>query len=194
MVVILEPDAVPALRLTVDEYLQADLPEGYRYELVDAVVTMSPNPGRLHEEIRCELSQILFLYRASHPDKLSLVTAGGCVPVPGVERVREPDLVAYAPTHEQEQGWSFWRKTTPVIVIEVVSRGQAYRDYYEKRNDYWKAGVGEYWIVDPEDAAICVLTREPTGWQERTVGSDDEFTSRSLPGLIVRVDEVLGQR
>ena len=194
MVVILEPDAVPALRLTVDEYLQADLPEGYRYELVDGVVTMSPNPDPFHEEMVCNLSRQIYAHWQTHPEQVALVTANGCVPVPGTERVREPDLAVYRKRLADQRGWTFWKHAVPCLVVEVVSLGQEHRDYRDKRHDYQLAGVEEYWIVDPEEGSICVLTREQAGWEEHTVAAGEEFTSRSLPGLVVRVDEVLGQR
>ena len=44
------------------------------------------------------------------------------------------------------------------LVAEVVSPDDPDRDYGEKRADYAEAGIPEYWIVDPRDPAITVLT------------------------------------
>ena len=38
----------------------------------------------------------------------------------------------------------------PLLVIEVLSSGTAARDRGVKRRTYQNAGVGEYWIVDPD--------------------------------------------
>jgi len=62
MVAILSPDAVSNVRMTADGYFQADLPEGYRYELVEAVVEMSPRPGTRHDDVLERLAELLCDY------------------------------------------------------------------------------------------------------------------------------------
>jgi Uma2 family endonuclease len=48
------------------------------------------------------------------------------------------------------------------LLMEVVSGGKANRerDYKQKRQAYKNAAVGEYWIVDPQEQRITVLTLE----------------------------------
>jgi len=45
------------------------------------------------------------------------------------------------------------------LVIEVVSEGEKnrQRDLVIKREEYAKAGIAEYWIVDPQERTITVL-------------------------------------
>jgi Uma2 family endonuclease len=45
-------------------------------------------------------------------------------------------------------------------VVEVVSldKESRERDYEKKRTDYAAAGIAEYWIVDPAESRITVLT------------------------------------
>jgi Uma2 family endonuclease len=191
MVVITSPDAIPAVRLTVDEYLQADLPEGYRYEFVDGEVVMPPNSGGLHEELVYALSAILFAYDASHRGTIALISANSGVYIPGPERLREPDLAVYTRWGGRELGWAVWKQFTPVLVIEVVSPDQAHRDYHEKREDYFKAAVGECWIVDPDKEQITCLHRGENQWEEAVYRRGASFTSKCLPGLTVDVDAVL---
>src|SRR3990172_8263435 len=95
MVAILDPDAIPAVRLSVDEYLEAVLPEGYRYELVDGVVEMSPNPDGLHEQTVDALNRILSAYRTRYPDRIALLSFNSNLPIPEKDRVREPDVAVY---------------------------------------------------------------------------------------------------
>jgi Uma2 family endonuclease len=44
----------------------------------------------------------------------------------------------------------------PELVIEIGSPGTRRRDETIKRRLYERAGVSEYWVVDPEIDAICV--------------------------------------
>lgn len=46
------------------------------------------------------------------------------------------------------------------MVVEVVSPGKANeeRDYRYKRSEYAARGISEYWIVDPQQAKVTILT------------------------------------
>ena len=82
--------------------------------------------------------------------------------VRGEPRNRYPNLtVIYA-----EQADLLRRRNTlrismgpPMLVVEIVSPGevQRNRDYIAKRNQYQDLGIPEYWIVDPQEAAVLVL-------------------------------------
>lgn len=49
----------------------------------------------------------------------------------------------------------------PRLVVEVVSPGKenSDRDYRYKRSQYEARGIDEYWIVDPVERRVSVLTR-----------------------------------
>ena len=70
---------------------------------------------------------------------------------------REPDLMFFKPERlkdlrKQPDGAD--------LVMEVVSPGEESRerDLKTKREEYAKAGIAEYWIVDPELKTVTVLT------------------------------------
>jgi len=46
----------------------------------------------------------------------------------------------------------------PDMVIEILSPSTASKDILIKFNKYLKAGVREYWIVDPQTKAVRVCT------------------------------------
>jgi Uma2 family endonuclease len=72
---------------------------------------------------------------------------------------REPDIVFVLAKHAKQVGEDFWKGAD--LVMEVVSGGaeDRRRDLIEKRRDYAKAGIDEYWIVDPKEKLITVLKR-----------------------------------
>ena len=55
------------------------------------------------------------------------------------------------------------------LVVEVVSPDDPARDLVDKRTDYAEAGIPEYWIVDPRDETIRVLTLRGGAYAEHGV-------------------------
>ncbi len=192
MVAILNPLAALSVRMTVDEYLQADLPEGYRYELVDGEIQVTPAPGGQHDTVMDRLGEMLYAYKRRHPRRIQHISFRSGLPIPGKETVREPDVAVYARWTPKPADGSVWKKNTPILVIEVVSIGGEHRDYHQKREEYARSKIEEYWIVDPGAADITVLTRARRPWQERVYGPGKSFACQCLPGLQVSVDQVLG--
>ena len=54
-------------------------------------------------------------------------------------------------------------------MAEVVSPDDPQRDLVEKRADYTEGGIPEYWIVDPRDDTITVLTLKGDAYVEHGV-------------------------
>jgi Uma2 family endonuclease len=79
------------------------------------------------------------------------------------------------------------------LVMEVVSPGteNRKRDLREKREVYAKAKIPEYWIVDPKDKTITVLTLSGKTYKVHGVFKEgDEATSKLLKGFTVAVSDV----
>ncbi len=192
MVVILSPDALSGIRLEVDEFFQADLPEGFRYELVDGVVEVTPIPGMLHDDSMYVLLKALFAYLGDHPEAFRHLSQRSAIRIPGSASVREPDLALYRQWEPAEKGWEYWKEVIPFWVAETISKGQEKRDYQDKRHDYWLAGIDEYWIVDRDARRVTVLTRGPDDWVETVFAEQQEAAASSLPGFIIPVARLIG--
>ena len=80
-------------------------------------------------------------------------------------KIREPDVVFVRPERIKD------RRTPPNgadLVVEIVSPGEdaRKRDLETKRDEYARAGISEYWIVDPEKETVKVLTLEGESYRE----------------------------
>ncbi|MBI4581010.1 MAG: Uma2 family endonuclease, partial [Planctomycetes bacterium] len=69
---------------------------------------------------------------------------------------REPDVVFMLAEHAGRIGEEFWDGAD--LVVEVVSDENRTHDLVTKRAEYAAAGIPEYWIIDPREQTITVLT------------------------------------
>ncbi|XZE53674.1 Uma2 family endonuclease [Planctomycetaceae bacterium SH139] len=157
-------------------------------ELIDGNLDVLPMPTWLHQLI------VKFLVRA-----VEVASAGvgevldAPLPIRLFEKnIREPDVMYFAPGSEPKDPRGY--PTHVDLAMEVVSEGAeaAKRDYEDKRRDYARAGIPEYWIVDPEQQRITVLVLDKT-----TYRLHGEFTAGQtasgvlLPTLEIEVSRVM---
>jgi len=83
----------------------------------------------------------------------------------------------------------------PELVIEIGSKGTRKRDETIKRRLYERAGVDEYWIVDPDIDSIRVFRRvgETFGRPiESSVEAGDTLETPLLSGLVIPLARIFG--
>jgi len=157
-------------------------------ELVDGRLEILPMPTLKHQRM---LRLLLGLVESAQtPGGLALFAPLPTRLFPGT--IREPDLFYMAP--ENIPGPEVEYPTKIDLAIEIVSRGTEarQRDYHDKRRDYAKAGVSEYWIVDPEAKWITVLVLDGETYRDHGCFESGQTASGILlPGLAVDVDRVM---
>jgi Uma2 family endonuclease len=179
-------------RLTLDEFIEADFVEGWLYELARGVIDVTHVPGIHHGMIVDRISMMINDYRRQRPEVIKYRAGGNeCrLRLPGMQSDRHPDQALYLlPPPPGDQPWTRW---VPQGVVEVVSEGGEHRDYVEKRDEYLRAGVTEYWILDPSERRLLVLQRAGDVWDEVVVPAGAVHQTQLLPGLDVRPEELLG--
>ena len=172
-------------RMSLEEFECAEGAEGYKYELSRGVV-MVDVPDPKHEYQVDAVNGQLYPYRVSHPNVIRLISQGsGCkILLSADESERHPDIAIYKT--DKPDVPDFWAHWVPEIVIEIVSRRSAHRDYDEKPAEYLRFGVREYWIFDAEkgDAGeLLVLARARGAWNPRIVKPGEKYTTSLLPGF-----------
>jgi Uma2 family endonuclease len=128
------------------------------------------------------IREALSEYRRSHPGRIHTIAGSGeCkLLITGVESERHPDVAVYKEPPPEEDLWTTW---IPELVVEVVSAGSEHRDYVEKREEYLRFGVKEYWIVDAAKGEALVLRRAGGDWKDRTLRPPEVYRTRVLPGF-----------
>ena len=157
-------------------------------ELADGKLEVLPMPTWLHQLIVKFLAGCLEAATGGHGDVLTAPLPVRLFP----RTIREPDVMYFAPGSAPEDPRGY--PTRIDLAMEVVSEGPAARrrDYEDKRQDYAKAGVPEYWIVDPEQKRILVLVLIGDEYQPHgTFGPGEIAHGRLLKGLQVNVTAML---
>ncbi len=97
---------------------------------------------------------------------------------------RSPDVVLVLNEHKE---WIARRVLNgPAdIVIEIVSPGGIKTDYMVKAAEYRRAGVPEYWIIDPLEQQTTFLLLEGEEYIEGQFTSSGMYESPGLNGLPV---------
>lgn len=170
---------------TEDEYFS--LPGMRLVEFSRGCVEVLPMPTRTHQLIARFLDHILSLFVAA--GRLGTVLNAPFPVRLWEEKYREPDVMLMLIAHRDREHEDHWEGAD--LVIEVVSGGRSdrRRDLVTKRAEYARAGIPEYWIVDPEEQKILVLTLDAGAYHTHgEFGSGDQATSALLPGFTVDVD------
>lgn len=176
---------------TESDYLQLS-ERNWMVELANGCLEVLPMPTLFH--------QLIVKYLAQALEAFVKAGVGGLVlfaPVPvrlWREQFREPDVFYLRPERIPAD-----LKTPPNgvdLAMEVVSDSADSRkhDLETKRGEYARAGVGEYWIVDPATRSITVLVLDGGHYREHGVfGPGARATSVLLPGFAVEVDAVFAE-
>ncbi len=181
--------------MSLAEFESADCAEGHRYELSRGIVTVIDVPNPAHLAMVGAIRRQLAAYDLAHPGTIhTIASAGECkILVAELESERHPDLAVYltSPPSQTSDVWASW---VPEIVVEVVSPDSAHRDYEEKREEYLRFGVREYWLVDAVKGCLVAFVRNRGQWKESIVRPPELWRTALLPGWELDVAAVLAAK
>lgn len=148
-------------KYTFADYLS--LPENERWEIIDGVPIMQAAPTWQHQAISRELLTQFNNYLKDKPCQVFASPFDLRLPEKNEKDeettfVVQPDIVVVC-DKDGLKGTGYYG--TPTLVIEVSSPSTAKNDRVWKFNRYEKAGVKEYWIVEPDGKFISVFTLLP---------------------------------
>ena len=180
------------MKLTYDDFLLFP-DDGKRHELIDGEHYVTPSPHTKHQRVS---GNVYFLIRAwleDHP--LGQVYYAPYDVVFSRFDVVEPDLLYLS--NERAAAVVTEKHVTgaPEIVVEIGSPGTRKRDETIKRRLYERAGVSEYWVIDPELDVVRVYRRAGDIFsrpQELSREANDVLTTTQLPGLELPLSRVFG--
>lgn len=143
---------------TLDDYLA--LPDDVRAELIDGVFYYMSSPTLVHQRIALEIASALMNHIKSNNGSCVAIIAPADVQLDSDDKtIVQPDVFVVCDRSKLTKPRIVG---APDFVVEVISPSNGTRYMVRKLLKYKKAGVREYWIVDPEELCVYVYLFEKT--------------------------------
>ena len=176
--------------LTYEEFIAGDYEEGYKYELIEGKLYVSPYPNYPHDRMREYVHRLLTVYQVKRAGIVARLSSGARIFVPGKAKTTcpEPDFALYETC---PPGWDVkWEDISPLIVVEVVSSDNSDKDYVRNVDLYQRIpSILEYWVFDrcgEDDGPTLRVYQRGTArqkWKIADYGPRDTYTTALLPGF-----------
>jgi len=177
---------------TYADYKDWELAEGERYEVIYGEAFAMSAPGERHQLILMELASQFHVYLKGKPCRV--------FPAPydvrlfyreddGDDTVVQPDITVVC--DEKKRG-SEGCRGAPDLVVEILSPSNSAIEMQRKFGLYQRAGIREYWVVDPENKELTIYRfGENLGFHVYKGG--DTVTSTVLTGLRIVLDQIFDE-
>ncbi|QGV82726.1 Uma2 family endonuclease [Streptomyces ficellus] len=140
------------------ETLNAAAPRGWRVELIEGEIHVTPPANGEQEEI---VSEVTGQARDHRKDLGRYTGIGLFLPDASVSGRVQPDVVL-APKGSFADDAEYHDASAVLLVAEVTSRSTAGNDRVKKIRGYARAGIPVYLLIDRETEQVVVCT-EPSG-------------------------------
>ncbi len=142
--------------ITVEQFLNFEAPEGYRAELIQGEIVLSPDPKPLHHDI---VENVLELLKKS---------LGATFKVGSRCNMEMKDLFSMPSPDVFVVSWEVWREAresatypcgAPMLAVEVLSPANRMKNVESKTELYLKGGSLAVWNVDLRSHSVTVHTK-----------------------------------
>jgi Uma2 family endonuclease len=180
-------------RFTYADYKNWELKPGERYELIGGIAYAMAGPNDRHQAIAAALTAKFFVFLEGKPCKVR--------PAPYDVRlfyqvdeyddtVVQPDLSVLCGSAKRgpEGG-----RGAPNFVAEIRSPSNSAIEMTRKFDLYRKAGVREYWVIDPYEKNLHAHCFEGGEVSTRVYGEKDLAPVEIFPGLEIALETVFAE-
>ncbi len=177
-------------KITVQEFRRMNFEgEDAFFELINGVVVRRASPSPYHQSISMRLSAMMHSYCTDHQRGL-VFTAPTDVFLNDYNHVI-PDIFFI---RRENLGIVDYRQGiygVPDLIVEIISPGSILQDRVEKRDAYQRAGVREYWMVDPNNRSIEIYKNVDGEFRIVSFAADTGVVhSEVLEGLEVSINNI----
>lgn len=171
------------------------LGDDVRAELIDGELYMMSSPSRIHQDISRELCWQIETFLRDKP--CTMYNAPFDVHLfenndesnGNINAVVQPDIMVVC---DKSKLKDIYCKGAPDFIIEILSPSNIGYDRLKKFNLYQRAGVREYWIVDPNNSSVevCLLNDDGRLLLTEVYLKNDIAKVNVLPGCEIDLSKV----
>lgn len=137
---------------TLDDYYA--IPDDHRVELIDGVIYDMASPRMIHQLIAGQIyAQLLSCIAGHNPDCVPFIAPADVQLDCDSRTMLQPDVFVMC---DRSRILDTHIYGAPDFVVEILSKSTRSKDMGIKQQKYDRAGVREYWIVDPDKKKVIV--------------------------------------
>ncbi len=178
-------DAPARARMSAEDYI-ASPQSAHKSDLIEGVFVMASPASFDHASVQQFLITTLSNFVSAR--KVGVVLGENAAYRLNEDNVYQPD-VSFLSNNRLQLAGEVYVQGAPDLAVEVISPSSRQYDSFEKRINYARAGVQEYWLVDPIARSVAIYTLEGDQFV-RVSQPDDHLRSRVLPGFWLRLEWV----
>jgi Uma2 family endonuclease len=182
--------------VTEEELEIAEYSEGYKYEIIDGGLYVSPVPNLPEAFLDDWLYAKLYDYVRTHSNIVNYVNDKARVYIPNRNdlTIPEPDIAVYRdfPTGKLIRDLN-WGDISPVIVAEVLVDSDPEKDLVRNVDLYYQVpSIAEYWILDGrencDEPLLIARRRYGSRWLIHEIPYGEIYRTPTLPGFELLID------
>ena len=166
------------------------LPEGQRAELIDGDMYLLATPIRIHQRLSAQLHHAILSHIEQKEMPCDAYAAPFAVYIGGAEdnyNYVEPDISVIC---DESKLTDKGCVGAPDWIIEIVSPSNKAHDYILKLALYARAGVREYWIINPENETVRTYDLENDDTNDYSFS--DSIPVRLCEGFQICIADLIG--
>lgn len=174
---------------TYEEYTRLVEDSKNRYEYVNGVIYLLASPTHNHQLISSKINGLFFNWFKDKKCKPFYAPYDVTIMINDMKNTVQPDILVICDAEKVDENGRY--HGIPSLVVEILSPFTKNKDMVAKLELYMKGGVGEYWIVNPENKEVFVYTFKDKNIDiVRAYKEKDTIRSAFFNGLNVSLDDV----
>ncbi|KLU03330.1 hypothetical protein RISK_004642 [Rhodopirellula islandica] len=158
-----------------------------KIEFIDGEVVLHSPARNRHLDATLNAAKLIHTFVSRH--RLGTVKTEKCLCV-FPRNDYEPEIVFFGPEKTSQFQPETMKFPVPDLAVEVLSSSTESRDRGVKFEDYAANGVGEYWIINTEEATIEQFVLEKETYHLRMKSSSGRLVSNVITGLEMDVEAI----
>ncbi len=173
-------------KVSIRDYLSYEAPDGYRHELIEGEIVLSPEPKPRHEDICRNL--VRELEAALAGSGFVVRTRTNAVPQADESMPSPDDFVIDKSRWTEARDRDTYREGSPQLPVEVHSPANRPGILRKKIGLYLKNGALEVWVIYPKARTITVHEQSDVTTEYRM--GEDVLLPAALSQRCIKVDQI----